>query len=108
MELATGVPPAFGGPASGMRAAGAAGLPEVLGALLVSGAAGERGAASGKRGAGAAGTPGPLEVLGATSVRAAGEDAAGAEPLPGGLGAVSGKRGADVAGKEEPLEVLGT
>ena len=36
------------------------------------------------------------------------QDAAGAEPLPGGLGAVSGKRGAGVAGKEEPLEVLGT
>jgi hypothetical protein len=73
VEPGTGAPVAFGAPASGTRAAGAAALAEARGAVPAGGASGERGAVSGKRGAG---MPGPLVVLGVTSVRAAGEDAA--------------------------------
>src|SRR4029450_6181916 len=102
VEPGTGAPPAFGGPASGTREAGEAGLLEVLGAGPAGGGAGERGAVSGKRGAGVAGTPGPrgADVAGKVEpLDVLGMFAAGTDDALDVRGAVSATRGAAGEGR---------
>jgi hypothetical protein len=86
------------GSGSGMRAAGAAGLLEVLGALPASGAAGVRGAVSGKRGevVGAAGADGALGAAsGSRPCAGAGEPVEGPAPAWGGRAAGCGAPGTE-------------